>query len=331
MERRQLGKNGLAVSALGLGCAGMSGLYGAADRGECIATIQAAVDYGFNLLDTGDFYGVGHNELLIGEALRTLRREDVIVSVKAGALRDPAGGWNGYDSRPASLKNFLAYSLTRLGTDYIDVYRLSRLDPEIPIEETVGVIGEMVQAGYVRHIGLSEVGAQSIRRAAAVAPISDLQIEYSILSRNIEREILPVCRELGIGLTAYGVLSRGLISDRWRATDRPAQDDFRSIFPRFQADNLVRNLGLVDALKSIARVKGCSVAALAIAWVIAQGNDIIPLIGTSRRAHLADALSALDIRLSADDLAAIARAAPPGSVAGGRYPDAQLAQINSEQ
>ena len=216
MQARQLGARGPRVSALGLGCMGMSGMYGPADRAESIATIHAALEAGITLLDTGDFYGMGHNEMLIGEALKGAKREGALVSVKFGALRDPAGGWIGYDARPAAVKNFLAYSLQRLGLDYIDIYRPARLDPSVPIEETVGAIAEMVKAGYVRYIGLSEVGAATIRRAAAVHPISDLQIEYSLISRGIEDGILAACRELGIGITAYGVLSRGLISGHWR-------------------------------------------------------------------------------------------------------------------
>src|SRR5713226_3079637 len=236
MEQRKLGATGPKVSVIGLGCMGMSDFYGPADRGESIATIHAALDAGITLLDTGDFYGMGHNEMLIGEAVAGRRREDYQLSVKFGALRDPAMGWSGYDARPAAVKNFLAYTLRRLGVDYIDIYRPARLDPDVPIEDTVGAIADMVKAGYVRHIGLSEIGAQTLRRAHAVHPISDLQIEYSLISRGIEHEILPAARELGIGITAYGVLSRGLISGHWSKA-RAGERDFRAISPRFQGAN----------------------------------------------------------------------------------------------
>ena len=253
MQYRRLGSNGPAVSALGLGCMGMSGMYGPADRQESIATIHAAIDAGITLIDTGDFYGMGHNEMLIAEALKGVRRDRVVISVKFGPLRDPAGGWSGQDARPKAVRNFLAYSLRRLGLEHIDVYRPARLDPTVPIEETVGAIADMVKAGYVRHVGLSEVGAETIRRAAAVHPICDLQIEYSLISRGIEKTILPALRALGIGISAYGVLSRGLISGHWQKdTVRPG--DFRIMSPRFQAQNVDRNLALVEALRGIARI-----------------------------------------------------------------------------
>src|SRR3954449_828845 len=261
---RLLGTTGPRVSALGLGAMGMSDLYGPADRAESIATIHAALDAGLTLLDTGDFYGMGHNELLIREALQDRDRDDVTISVKFGALRDPDGGWLGNSGRPELVKTFLAYTLQRLGTDHVDVYRLTRVDPEVPIEETIGAIAELVQAGYVRHIGLSEAGADTIRRAAAVHPISDLQIEYSLISRGIEAEILPAARELGIGVTAYGVLSRGLLSGHWSAERELTPGDFRSFSPRFQGENLERNLALVDALRAIADERGATVAQIAI-------------------------------------------------------------------
>jgi aryl-alcohol dehydrogenase-like predicted oxidoreductase len=309
---------------------GMSDFYGPADRGESIATIHAALDAGITLLDTGDFYGMGHNEMLIREALTGRNRDNVVISVKFGALRDVGGNWLGYDARPLAVKNFVAYSLRRLGTDYIDIYRPSRLDATIPIEDTVGAIADMVKAGYVRHIGLSEVGAETIRRAAAAHPISDLQIEYSLISRGIEEEILPTSRELGIGVTAYGVLSRGLISGHWSKA-REGEPGFRANAPRFQGANLDANLALVERLRAIAEGIGASVAQVAIAWVAAQGSDIVPLIGARRRDRLAEALGALDVKLSADDLAKLAKALPPGAAAGERYPAAALAHLDSEK
>jgi aryl-alcohol dehydrogenase-like predicted oxidoreductase len=331
MQHRRLGQTGPVASALGLGLMGMSDFYGAADEAECLATIHAALEAGVTLFDTGDFYGVGHNESLLGRALaQSSRRAQAIVSLKFGALRDPAGGFIGYDNRPKSLKNFLAYSLQRLGLDHVDIYRPSRLDPEVPIEDTIGAIAELQQAGYVRHIGLSEVGVETIRRAAATAPISDLQIEYSLLSRGIEDAILPAARELGIGITAYGVLSRGLLTGDWQ---RPAaaEFDFRAISPRFQDGNVERNLALAAALGAVAENRGISPAQAAIAWVAAQGEDIVPLVGARRRDRLQESLDALDVMLSADDLAAIERAVPKGAAAGGRYPAQQLAYLDSER
>ncbi|MEW2167793.1 aldo/keto reductase [Streptomyces sp. NPDC007084] len=334
MQTRSLGTTGPQVSALGLGCMGMSALYGDADRAESIATIHAALEAGVTLLDTGDFYGMGHNEMLIGEALRSASsasRERALTSVKFGALRDPDGGWSGYDGRPAAVKNFAAYSLQRLGVDHIDVYRLARVDPVIPIEETVGAVAELVEAGHVRHIGLSEAGADSVRRAAATAPISDLQIEYSLISRGVEGEILAATRELGIGITAYGVLSRGLISGHFTADRRLAANDFRAMSPRFQGDNLRHNLALVDALRKIAEQKGVSVAQIAIAWVLSRGEDIVPLVGARTGERLAEALGALDVTLDETDLAAIEEAVPVGAAAGDRYPAAQMAHLDSER
>jgi aryl-alcohol dehydrogenase-like predicted oxidoreductase len=328
--RRRLGTDGPEVSALGLGCMGMSDMYGPADRAESVQTIHAAMEAGITLLDTGDFYGMGHNELLIAEALKGRRREDAVISVKFGALRDPAGGWTGVDDRPASIKNFLAYTLRRLGTDHVDVYRPARLDPTVPIEETVGAIADLVKSGHVRHIGLSEVGAATIRRAAAVHPIADLQIEYSLISRGIEAEILPACRELGIGVTAYGVLSRGLISGHWSKA-REGERDFRGLSPRFQGENLERNLGLVEALRAVAAGLGATVAQVAVAWVLSRGEDVVPLVGARRRDRLAEALGAADLVLSPGDLAAIEAAVPPGAAAGSRYAEAQMAHLDSER
>lgn len=329
MEKRQLGRHGLFVSAMGLGCMAMSGLYGPANEAESIATIRAALDAGITLLDTGDFYAMGHNEMLIREALRGVRREDVVLSVKFGALRDPSGGWSGYDCRPEAVKNFLAYSLKKLGVDYVDIYRPARLDKAVPIEDTVGAIAEMVRAGYVRHVGLSEVGAETIRKAASAHPISDLQIEYSLISRSIEAHILPTCRELGIGITAYGVLSRGLISGHW-GKEQSAGDP-REQFPRFVSPNLEHNLGLVESLRPVADEKGVTVAQLAIAWVAAQGNDIVPLVGARRRETLSEALGASAITLTTADLSRIQAAVPSGAVAGERYPSRSMQDLDSER
>jgi aryl-alcohol dehydrogenase-like predicted oxidoreductase len=330
MDKRKLGATGPVVSAIGLGCMGMSDIYGPADRSESIATIHAALDAGITLLDTGDFYGMGHNEMLIREALAGKSRDNLQISVKFGALRDPNKSFLGYDSRPAAIRNFVAYSLQRLGVDHIDIYRPARLDPDVPIEETIGAMAGMIKAGWIKHIGLSEVGSDTIRRAHAVHPIIDLQIEYSLLARGIEDDILATCRELGIGITAYGVLTRGLISGHW-SKDRPAAQDFRQMSPRFQGSNLDTNLALVDSLRVIAAEIGASVAQVAIAWVAAQGKDIVPLVGARRRDRLTEALGALDVKLTAANLAALAKAFPPGVGAGARYPEAQLAHLDSEK
>lgn len=330
MITRTLGTAGPVVSALGLGCMGMSDLYGPADEAESLATLHAALDAGVTLLDTGDFYGAGHNELLLREALRGRAREQVVLSTKFGALRDPAGSWIGFDGRPAAVKNFLAYSLKRLGTGYVDIYRPARLDPAVPVEETVGAIAQMVKAGFVRHIGLSEVGAETLRRAHAVHPIADLQIEYSLFSRGIERGILATCRELGVGITAYGVLSRGLLSGHW-STERAAIRDFRGTVPRFRGEALARNLALVEALRAVAASRGMTVAQAAIGWVLAQGDDIVPLVGARRRDRLAEALGALAVRLAPDDLAAIEAAVPAEAVVGTRYNSVGMAHLDSER
>lgn len=328
---RKLGQTGPDVSLMGLGLMGMSDFYGNADEGESLATIEMALERGVTLLDTGDFYGVGHNETLLGRALKSSsKRDQAVVSVKFGALRDPSGGFIGYDCRPNSVKNFLAYSLKRLGLSHIDIYRPSRVDPQVPFEDTLGAIAEMKQAGYVRHIGLSEVGADTLRKAAQAFPISDLQIEYSLLSRGIEEKILPVAREFGIGITAYGVLGRGLIAGQW-TTPPAGQFDFRAVSPRFQGDNLNRNRQLANALAAVAQKKGVTAGQLAIAWVLSRGDDIVPLVGARRRDRLTEALEATGITLTPEDLAAIERAVPKGAASGERYPAAQMAFLDSEK
>ncbi len=328
METTTLGRGGPAVSRAGLGLMGMSGIYGQADDHESIATIRAAIDAGITLLDTGDFYGMGHNELLLRDALHGTPRDSVFIQVKFGGQRDPSGAFVGHDASPAMVKSSLAYTLTRLGTEYVDLYQPARLDPEVPIEDTVGAVAEMIQAGYVRYLGLSEMGADTIRRAHAVHPVSELQIEYSLMSRGIERSILPAVRELGISITAYGILSRGLLSS---GTARLAANDPRARFPRFRGENHARNLELLAALEAIANSKGVTAAQLAIAWVASRGDDIIPLIGTKRRDRLDEALRALDLTLSTDELAAIEAAVPAGAVAGERYDAAQVAMLDSER
>jgi aryl-alcohol dehydrogenase-like predicted oxidoreductase len=323
-----LGKTGPTVSVLGLGCMGMSGTYGRSDDEESIRTVRAALDTGITLLDTGDFYGSGHNEQLLATALRGRSREDYQLSVKFGGLRDPDGGFVGFDARPAAVGNFLAYSLNRLGVEHIDVYRPGRLDPDVPIEDTIAAIATQVERGRVRHIGLSEVGSQTIRRAAAVHPISDVQIEYSLLSRGIEDGVLDTCRELGIGITAYGVLSRGLIGAP-RQQYEPG--DHRATWPRFQGDNLDRNLALVAGLEPVAARHGITAAQLAIAWVAAQGSDIVPLVGMRTVSRIRPAVEALAVTLTAEDLADIDRALPAGAAAGTRYPQALMSGLDSER
>jgi aryl-alcohol dehydrogenase-like predicted oxidoreductase len=330
MEMKTVGRNGPKVGEIGLGCMGMSpGVYGPNDEAEGIATIRAALDAGITLLDTGDFYGMGHNEMLIRRALENVPRSNVVISVKFGALRDPAGMFGGNDSRPQAVKNFLAYSLRRLGTDYIDIYRPARLDPAVPIEDTVGAIADMIRAGYVRHVGLSEVGAETIKRAHAVHPIVDLQIEYSLMSRGIENAILPTTRELGIGITAYGVLSRGILSGR--VPPRTNKGDIRVVrMPRYQEGNLEKNLTLVEALRQIGQEKGATPAQLAIAWVRSRGSDILPVLGARRRDQLKETLGALDLKLSAADIARIDAAVAPDRIAGTRYDAPQMAHLDSE-
>jgi aryl-alcohol dehydrogenase-like predicted oxidoreductase len=322
---RRLGATGPTVFPLALGCMGMSGMYGHADEAESIATIHEAVERGVTLLDTGDFYGMGHNELLVGRAIRD-RRDRVVLSVKFGALRTPAGGWGGIDTRPASMRNFLAYSLTRLGVDHIDVYRPSRLDPQVPIEETVGALATCVKAGYIRHIGLSEVGPETIARAAAVHPVVDLQIEYSLVTRGAEQRILPTLASLGIGATVYGVLSRGLLSG-----SAPGAGDFRAHLPRFTADNARHNAMIVATLRDVAASHGVTATQLAIAYVLHRQAFVVPVIGARTRAQLGESLGALDVRLTAQDLARLEAAVPADAVAGTRYDARQMAALDSER
>jgi aryl-alcohol dehydrogenase-like predicted oxidoreductase len=325
MEMRRLGVNGPIVSAVGLGCMGMSDFYGPADEGESIATIHEAIDRGVTFLNTGDFYGMGHNELLIARAIEG-RRDRVFISVKFGALRDPSLAFVGFDARPAALKTFLTYTLRRLRTDYVDLYQPARVDPSVPIEETVGAMAELVKAGYIRHIGLSEASGATVRRANAVHPITALETEYAVLTREIEAETLPTLRALGIATVAYGVLSRGLIGGAEKGLG--AAGDYRTRLPRFQGDNLAANTKLVDTLGAIAREKGATAAQLAIAWVLARGKDVIPLIGARTRTRLAEALPALDLELTAEDLARIDGAFPVGAVAGDRYDQHGMAMVN---
>jgi pyridoxine 4-dehydrogenase len=310
---------------------GMSDFYGTADEAESRATIRSAVDAGLKLIDTGDFYGMGHNELLIAQALEGLPRDRVFLAVKFGALRDPGGGWGGFDTRPAHVKNYLAQTLRKLRTDHVDLYQPSRVDPNVPIEDVVGTIGELVKAGWVRFVGLSEVGPETLRRAARVHPIAQLQVEYSLMSRGVEARVLPACRELGIGVTAYGVLSRGLLGGRVGAggPDRPR--DGRGRFPRFQGENLKRNLALVESLRAVAAEKGATPSQLAIAWVLSRGEDIIPLVGARRRDQLTDALRALELRLSPQDLARIEAAVPAEEVAGARYDERGMGLLDGER
>ena len=326
VTRRHLGANGPVVFPLALGCMAMSGTYGPADENESIATIHAAIDRGVNLIDTGDFYGMGHNEMLLGRALKG-RRDKVLISVKFGALRGPDGSWLGYDARPAAVKSFLAHSLNRLGVDYIDVYRPARIDSNVPIEDTVGAIADMIKAGYVRAIGLSEMGPKTIRRAHTVHPIADLQIEYSVISRDAESHIFPVLNELGIAVTAYGVLSRGLLTGSKPGGKR----DIRHHFPRFVGESLTRNQPIIDALHRLAAEKGTTPAKLAFGWVLGKGDNIIPVMGARTRAQLEDSLGALEIELSAADLKAIEDSFPAAQVAGTRYAEPQMKQLDAEQ
>jgi aryl-alcohol dehydrogenase-like predicted oxidoreductase len=331
MRMTRLGKNGPEVSALGLGCMGMSGMYGPADEKESIATIHAALDAGINVLDTGDFYGMGHNEMLLQRALNGQPRDRYFVCVKFGAMRAPNGAFIGIDTRPAAVKNFLAYTLKRLGVDYVDLYQPARVDPSVPIEDTVGAIAELVRAGYVRHVGLSEASSATIRRAVGVHPIAALQIEYSLISRGIETEILPTVRELGISVTAYGVYSRGLLTGSAPSKESTSRGDIRGHFPRFQGENLAKNQEMILKLQAIARQKGVGVAQLALGWILSKGNEIIPLVGARTRVQLNEALETLELSVSSSDVRALESAIPPESVAGERYAVEQMRTLDSER
>jgi aryl-alcohol dehydrogenase-like predicted oxidoreductase len=328
MQERALGGQGMKASAIGLGCMGMSGSYGPSDDAESIATIHAAMEAGVSLLDTGDFYGMGHNEMLIGQALRGKDRSKVLLAVKFGSLRDWKGNFLGQDCRPAAIKSFLSYSLQRLGTDYIDFYFPSRIDRSVPIEDSIGAMAELVKEGKLRYLGLSEASAATLERAHRVHPITALEYEYSIASRDLEDSHGPTLRRLGIGVLAYGVLSRGLLSGTLASTAGLGERDFRRHSPRYQAGNIEKNLALVEGLKGFARAKGCTVSQLCFAWVLAQGPDIVPLLGTKNPGRLQEGLGALELKLSAEDLAQLEGIFPKGAMLGERYPAPAMASLN---
>jgi aryl-alcohol dehydrogenase-like predicted oxidoreductase len=321
MLRRTLGTQGLEVSAEGLGCMGMSEFYGTSDEGEARATIHRALELGIDLLDTADQYGIGANEQLVGEAIAD-RRDAVVLATKFGVVRDPENSASrSINGRPDYVHTACDASLRRLAIDHIDLYYQHRVDPDVPIEETVGAMAELVDAGKVRFLGLSEAGPETIRRAHAVHPISALQSEYSLWSRDLEEQVRPVLTELGIGLVAYSPLGRGFLTGQITSTDSLAPDDFRRANPRFQGANLEANLALVRRVEAIAREKDCTPGQLALAWVLAQGEDVVPIPGTKRRTYLEQNAQAAEVELTADDLAALDEAAPLGAAAGDRYPD----------
>lgn len=327
MKQRALGSSELTVSALGLGCMGMSEFYGAGDDEESVATIHRALDLGIAFLDTSDMYGRGHNEELVGRAIKD-RRDEVVLATKFGIVRTDDPRERGITGRPEYVRQACDASLARLGVDVIDLYYQHRVDRTVPIEETVGAMGELVEAGKVRFLGLSEAAPATIRRAVSVHPIAALQTEYSLWSRDPEDEILPTCRELGIGFVAYSPLGRGFLTGGITRFSDLAEDDFRRFSPRFQGENFDRNLALVDRIKALAGEKGCTPSQLALAWLLAQGEDIVPIPGTKRRRYLEENAAAIDVRLSAEDLTRIAELAPVGVAAGDRYPEAAMGALN---
>ncbi|MFO0675576.1 MAG: aldo/keto reductase [Polyangiaceae bacterium] len=322
----KLGSTGPAVFPIGLGCMGMSGMYGASSDDEGVATIQEAIERGVTLIDTGDFYGMGHNEMLVGRAIRG-RRDKVTLSVKFGAMRDPAGAFVGFDGRPAAVQNSLAYTLKRLGVDHVDVYRPARLDPQVPIEDTVGAIADLVKKGWVRHVGLSEVGVDTIRKAHAVSPVADLQIEYSIVTRGAEEKIFPVLHELGISATLYGVLSRGLLGGK----SATGKGDFRAFLPRFSEANRERNDRVVKALADFAAGRKQTAAQLCLSWVLAREPKFVPILGSRTREQLVDLLDATKNPLSPAELRELESLVPKDAIAGSRYQEAQMAHLDSEK
>ncbi len=326
MQNKTLGKNGPAIPlGVGFGCMGMSDFYGsrANDEAESVAVLEAALDAGIGFLNTGDFYGLGHNELLLRRALAERSRQPLL-SVKFGAMRGPGGEFVGFDGRPQAVKSFAAYSLVRLGRDVIDLYQPARVDPTVPIEDTVGAIKELIDAGHVRYLGLSEASPEQLRRAHAVHPVSALEVEYSLGTRIIERELLQTARELGVAVVAYGVLSRGLLSGR---VTQLAAGDFRAHIPRFSGENFSENKKRVALLEDMAREKSCTPAQLAISWVLHQGDNVIPLLATTNRRRLEENLAALDIRLDKEDLRRLDELFPEGAIQGDRYPEAQMAMV----
>ncbi|MBU6453157.1 MAG: aldo/keto reductase [Cyanobacteria bacterium REEB67] len=325
MEKKKLGAAGPLLNALGLGCMSLSGLYGPTEDEASIKVIQAALEHGIEIFNTGDFYGMGHNEMLLGRALKG-RREKAFIAVKFGAVRSPDGGWLGFDARPQATKNALAYSLTRLGVDHVDLYQPARVDPAVPIEETVGAIAEMVKAGFVRHIGLSEVSAATLKKAHAVHPIAAVEIEYSLFDRGIENDLLPVAEELGVAIVSYGVLSRGLIQSKGQVAIK--QNDYRAHLPRFTAENLAKNQELVGKLQDLAAEKNATATQLAFAWVLSRGSNIFALTGAKSSEQLSEIIDGESVKLSAADLSLLDQWFTHGVAAGDRYNEAQMAMLN---